>query len=142
MRQTRAARMSAADNGTLTGEIIEAMLDNAISCPYCRATMSQDDKSVDHMDPLARGGLHSIFNVTICCKACNTKKSSRSFVEWLKVLNPQIAQSALEMFKRISGSEPRQLQGIIRIDAEKKRRRPRNQQVRSSGRFWCVATNG
>ena len=142
MNARRAARLAMLDDDTLTPEVIEALLSNAHSCPYCRVTLAATDKSIDHLDPIARGGAHSISNGTVCCKACNTKKGASSFLEWMQSLPPDAAADALAMFRRIARAEPRHLQGIVKVDAKENRRRPKHQQVRSSGRFWCVATNG
>lgn len=142
MSTRRAARIAMLDDGTLTSGVIEALLNNATSCPYCRVALTADSKSIDHLDPISRGGSHSISNVTVCCRACNTKKNSTSFLDWMQSLPPDVAADALAMFRRIAGADPRQLKGIVKVDAKKNRRRPKHQQIRSSGRFRCVATDG
>ncbi len=50
-------------------------------CAYCAAT---DTKlTMDHVDPLSRGGAHDVTNVVPACSHCNTRKGSRSLLLWL-----------------------------------------------------------
>jgi 5-methylcytosine-specific restriction enzyme A len=37
---------------------------------------------MDHVVPLARGGLSSKNNLVPCCKECNNDKKSRLTLEW------------------------------------------------------------
>lgn len=59
-------------------------------CCYCgragRVTM-------DHIDPLARGGAHDVSNVAPACLACNSSKNSRSLLLWLAAKPPMLTVS-------------------------------------------------
>ncbi|HEY0930939.1 MAG TPA: HNH endonuclease signature motif containing protein [Gemmatimonas sp.] len=47
-------------------------------CVYCGTVHEAEALSVDHVQPRMRGGDGSPGNVVTACKACNTRKGSRS----------------------------------------------------------------
>jgi 5-methylcytosine-specific restriction endonuclease McrA len=49
------------------------------NCFYCG---SKDSLTIDHVIPIARGGRHSIGNIVIACKPCNSQKNKRTIQEW------------------------------------------------------------
>jgi 5-methylcytosine-specific restriction protein A len=51
-------------------------------CYYCQNQFSKTDLTMDHKVPLARGGLSSRNNIVICCKDCNSKKQSKTSVDF------------------------------------------------------------
>lgn len=51
-------------------------------CFYCG---SKDDIQIDHVVPIARGGLHSIGNLAPACKSCNSSKNKWFLTEWKKL---------------------------------------------------------
>lgn len=51
------------------------------SCSYCG---SKDNQSIDHMVPLARGGIHELSNLIPACKKCNSSKCASSVEQWYK----------------------------------------------------------
>ncbi|MEU3729954.1 HNH endonuclease signature motif containing protein [Streptomyces sp. NPDC033538] len=54
------------------------------SCAYCDASFTQMVVAeVDHIRPLARGGLHEWFNLAPSCGACNRSKADRDVATWL-----------------------------------------------------------
>lgn len=44
---------------------------------YCARALPDEELSVDHVQPLARGGDSSDGNLVAACRACNTRKGSR-----------------------------------------------------------------
>jgi 5-methylcytosine-specific restriction endonuclease McrA len=64
-------------DGTLTGEAIQSLFAKAKRCPLCRARLNSSNKSLDHIVPKSKGGWHSIFNVRVICKPCNTQKGHK-----------------------------------------------------------------
>lgn len=42
--------------------------------------------TIDHLDPLSKNGINSIENIACCCYHCNTRKSSMSLSEFLKLM--------------------------------------------------------
>ncbi len=57
-------------------EILEI---NDNRCAYC---LTKSDKlEVDHIIPLARGGLHEVDNIVPACEICNTSKNDKLLLE-------------------------------------------------------------
>ncbi|MEU1200164.1 HNH endonuclease signature motif containing protein [Streptomyces sp. NPDC005813] len=54
------------------------------SCDYCDASFGQMVVAeVDHIRPLAEGGLHEWFNLASACDVCNRSKGAQDVGEWL-----------------------------------------------------------
>jgi 5-methylcytosine-specific restriction endonuclease McrA len=53
------------------------------NCAYC----GQPGGEVDHIIPLARGGTHSIGNLTSSCRRCNSSKGMKLLIEWKRDAN-------------------------------------------------------
>lgn len=87
-RRKRLERMAQQDDGTVTSALLRKEFART-KCPYCAAPMQTKDKQLDHMHPLALGGLHSAVNVLVCCASCNGRKSHLSYVDWLSTLSPK-----------------------------------------------------
>lgn len=51
-------------------------------CFYCG---SWNQPTIDHVIPIARGGRHSIGNIVVACKPCNSQKNKRTIQEWRKL---------------------------------------------------------
>lgn len=78
--QTYSTREFRSD-GTLHGKAVQRLFAAAKGCAYCGAVFqSGRDKTLDHVVPLSRGGMHSILNVVIACRACNTRKGGRTWL--------------------------------------------------------------
>ncbi|MGW6855845.1 HNH endonuclease [Streptomyces xanthophaeus] len=57
------------------------------SCIYCDASLgSMVVAEVDHVIPLAKGGLHDWSNLVISCRDCNRAKSDADIAVWLTLL--------------------------------------------------------
>lgn len=73
----RVQRLVEQSDGTLTKEVLANLYKQAISCPDCNRMFSGlVKKSLDHIKPISKGGLHSESNVRICCLACNIRKGA------------------------------------------------------------------
>jgi len=88
---------AAYQQGTLAGyEIREYLLEKwDRKCAYCG---NRDvPLEIEHIQPKSRGGSDRISNLTLACRACNEKKSSKSVEEFLKgkpeILKRILAQS-------------------------------------------------
>ena len=51
-------------------------------CSYCSCTCSTNFH-IDHIDPLSKGGTHTLDNLTISCPSCNSSKSNKPLLLWL-----------------------------------------------------------
>ncbi|MGI5404177.1 HNH endonuclease [Streptomyces sp. CA-135486] len=61
------------------------------NCTYCDASFTEMVVAeVDHIVPLARGGVHEWFNLTPSCRECNRLKSDRDMSDWLGVSAGQL----------------------------------------------------
>ncbi|WP_425608699.1 HNH endonuclease [Streptomyces albipurpureus] len=61
------------------------------SCTYCDRAFSETlAAEVDHIRPLARGGLHIFANLTPACGPCNASKGGQLVAEWLSVRAGQV----------------------------------------------------
>jgi 5-methylcytosine-specific restriction endonuclease McrA len=89
-----ADRAQGRDDGSLTQAVVRALFSAATKCPYCWQPMRSKDKSLDHKQPLSRGGWHSVTNVIVCCLRCNSRKHGRPWTEWLAMI-PAPCASAL-----------------------------------------------
>lgn len=49
-------------------------------CAYCGHPRRL---TLDHLDPIARGGRHEPDNITAACKSCNSAKNDSTLVVWL-----------------------------------------------------------
>jgi len=47
-------------------------------CQYCGSYLPEDDRTIDHILPLSRGGKHEWLNVTSSCSYCNSKKADKT----------------------------------------------------------------
>jgi 5-methylcytosine-specific restriction endonuclease McrA len=48
-------------------------------CSYCGARAD----TIDHVDPVSRGGRHDWKNLTAACRRCNSRKSDRVLLDFL-----------------------------------------------------------
>ncbi len=51
-------------------------------CYYCGNKFKPADLTMDHIVPLARGGLSNKGNLAAACKECNNNKKSMLPIEW------------------------------------------------------------
>ena len=56
-------------------------------CMGCSQYISFDSMTIDHIIPLAKGGLHESVNCQLMCRKCNSSKGTKSMEEWVIVKN-------------------------------------------------------
>lgn len=54
----------------------------AVRCYWCGVMKSPTQCHADHVEPLSKGGAHSIENLCISCQPCNAKKSAKPLAAW------------------------------------------------------------
>ncbi len=82
-RHKAARRRAREKSGTATARDVRIFLESAIHCQYCQKPISGEDRTLDHIQPLSRGGLHSVENFAAACRSCNSRKNSMPPEEWL-----------------------------------------------------------
>ncbi len=55
---------------------------SAATCHYCGARKKPADLTMDHIVPLARGGLSVKSNLVPACRTCNSRKKTMLPMEW------------------------------------------------------------
>lgn len=85
-KRERARLMRTFTDGTLTRDVMRALWDSAAECPYCKVALHENNKSLDHTIPL-NPGLHSINNVRVCCRSCNSRKGRKSLDEFVATMS-------------------------------------------------------
>lgn len=79
-------KRKAAMQSSLTKAQTIAVYAERSTCLYCGCSLDEGSKTLDHMDPLSRGGLHEAFNLVVSCAKCNTRKSAKAFDCWVETL--------------------------------------------------------
>lgn len=69
-------------DGTLTPPVLVGLYARAKVCGYCGSKMRSNDKSLDHLVPISRGGVHGIENVEVVCLDCNITKNASTALEF------------------------------------------------------------
>lgn len=55
-------------------------------CAYCKTSLDEYSRTVDHLFPKSRGGKLSNSNKVPCCSGCNKLKGNMSIVEFRRAL--------------------------------------------------------
>jgi hypothetical protein len=66
---------------------IEARSEHLIPCHWCKRLTMAEEREVDHIIPLSKGGNHTGTNLCICCATCNLEKRDsmpRDFVNRIR----------------------------------------------------------
>jgi hypothetical protein len=66
---------------------IEVYKRDDFTCQYCLTKYETDKLSIDHLVPVALGGLHEIRNYVTCCTSCNSRKKHAPLTEFAKKVN-------------------------------------------------------
>lgn len=69
---------------TVTAKEVKNLVSSIDNCYYCGCTFEYTRKEVDHYVPLAKGGPHSLDNLVIACKSCNSAKRDMMPEDFLK----------------------------------------------------------
>lgn len=95
-------RIAEQHDQTVSPTAIYNLFSQATHCPYCGTNLHSDsEKSLDHMDAVALGGVHGLSNLIVCCRQCNQRKSDKPFWEWLANLNEPWRTQANELYARL-----------------------------------------
>ena len=103
-RQRRKAMLKQQHDGDCNGQTFKALYDSRKTCAYCRVALTVDNRTLDHMDPLADGGINGAANLVPCCRPCNTRKAAKPFTVWVEILPESERDRVLALYKRIKGA--------------------------------------
>jgi hypothetical protein len=56
-------------------------------CQFCGVRFAPGDLTIDHLVPLARGGIDEIINYVTCCRGCNQRKAQMPLSEFAQLIN-------------------------------------------------------
>lgn len=87
-----------------------AILAERKSCVYCGARLTDGNTTLDHMEPLSRGGTHSAANLVACCRSCNSRKGAKPFAEWILALDERRQRAARKVYEAKTGAAVEQIQ--------------------------------
>ena len=59
-------------------------------CQFCLKTLEPEEFTIDHLVPLALGGLDEVTNYVTCCRVCNKQKADKPLEDFLQVVNIDI----------------------------------------------------
>lgn len=84
-REREALAMEALDEvGRMAYEARLAEIEAATNCEYCRKPLTlENPPTVDHWQPLAKGGTNDASNLRAACGSCNSSKRDHDPVTWL-----------------------------------------------------------
>ena len=106
-QKRRALKLSATVENFTARDIrkLVAKFDN--QCAYCGVKLSKEGDNklhLDHINPLSKGGKHSINNLVPSCQRCNLSKSNHALSDWYfrqPFITVQRAQKIVDHMKNI-----------------------------------------
>lgn len=69
----RRTKIEAASDGTVTDVFLKKVYGTK-TCAYCGGKTAVNQRTLDHITPLTKGGAHSALNITMACFTCNSSK--------------------------------------------------------------------
>lgn len=54
-------------------------------CCYCGSPITYKNLSIDHSQPLSRGGSFDLANLRVCCLKCNRSKGAMTEIEFIQL---------------------------------------------------------
>lgn len=76
----RARRRNAPGRGVSSAEWRNVLAESLGICAYCNERKAL---TMDHIDPLNRGGAHDVENIAAACSSCNSSKHDTPLLLWL-----------------------------------------------------------
>lgn len=82
--RNRSARKREAEGRHTAADVLALYDRQKGKCATCKCVVTLDNKHVDHIKPLARGGSNWPQNLQILCSPCNLRKSAKDPVDWAR----------------------------------------------------------
>jgi 5-methylcytosine-specific restriction endonuclease McrA len=105
LRRVRASRQN---DGSISRDKLYKLMTERLSCIYCSTKLTEMNRTLDHLIPLAKGGTHGVINLVLSCRSCNASKGSKDYGEWLEKLDGNHRLRALRLYVKRYGVEPDQ----------------------------------
>ena len=81
----RRKKIKLVSDGTVTKDFVESIY-NTEKCYYCEEVTPKKFRTLEHKQPLKRGGKHSADNIVMACLSCNCSKGKMTEQEF-KIYN-------------------------------------------------------
>ena len=91
----RRAKEQAQGNGITVEQWKECMSFFNWQCAYSGITLSKETRSLDHIEPINKGGVNEIWNVVPMYRAYNSRKQDKDMLEWYTE-QPYFSQDRLD----------------------------------------------
>lgn len=97
-KHTRRARKLNAVTGPMPANLVSYLLKlYGATCQGCYCKLTQQSVHIDHVIPLAQGGMHTLWNLQPLCSTCNLSKGDRVPTDEIELL---------QQFNKVVGFEP------------------------------------
>lgn len=87
----RTKSLQSTRDGSVNAQTIYHLYKQNPNCYYCGCVLNNNNRSLDHKEPLSMGGKHILNNIVVCCSSCNSKKSNRGSNVYMNDLNCRIS---------------------------------------------------
>lgn len=89
----RFTRASKVERGRMRRKVKDEVLrrDN-YTCQFCNRRLEAGDLTIDHLIPIARGGLDEITNYVACCEPCNQRKADVPLEKFAQTVDIQVEE--------------------------------------------------
>lgn len=78
---TRRILLKGATSSSNVKEAIKSLL-LKVECYWCGCGLSEENRDIEHVTPLSRGGRHDASNLVASCRFCNRSKGNKLYWEW------------------------------------------------------------
>ena len=97
--EKRANRVYGTDDGSINSESLKDLFIPSKNCCVCDDKMEFNDKTLDHIVPLSKGGRHILSNVMVMCHRCNSAKNNKLPKDWFLSLSDTSKFSVVKYFE-------------------------------------------